>query len=730
MDENEDIEGSFIVKRNCELLEYEKNMLQEMNDKATLFIGARGLSFNSVIEFLLNMYANEHSLCLVINASPKETSVFYERIQTKSGNKKIKEFNTERTYRRQEEYLKGGVFFVSSRCLITDFINEKIPVDKISTIFVFNAHQVYENSLEAFLLFLFKEKNKLGLVKAFTNKPLKMSNSLFDTVDYLQCRYINLFPRFRENVKESVTDLEYGEIEIKQTEEIKTLSLLAVQLLDAVLKNENQNLYKDKRPKYKDAFLYRKWRRSENVNNFLTLIALIFNADPTTVFLFYKRMFELQKQRQGADLWILTEESNILYSELEKYAGEIEDEEVFNNFICTQVQNDINENIKLNQPNQEENNIEEDVDYQIDQSFLQNPKLKKLNTFVRDLNTRTIVILTPNRVVREVVKNIFTDMKNVFVVSHFCFEFFRESFGTVILLNNNLGSIRFLEVLKSKRKKFFDVFVFSYRDSIETEIFYSELNAETEKFKDLIQEKQTMPLGERLKRIEIEEDEGEAENLEIIVDSRETRATLPFVLYKANNIVKLELLQVGDYEFTVGEKKILIERKSLSDFISSTNSDRLYLQIKNMSKNCDVYILLIEFPKNELPAFYAYEKYNVYGQTIGSKKSLVLKLCSLVFAFPKLKIIWSNSDINAATYIRDIQNKKSVLLEDDCEEASENEFRDVLTMIPGINVPVYNKIIAKYKNIRELAQTTLLDLCLCVGNETGTKIYAFLNQEF
>ena len=59
---------------------------------------------------------------------------------------------------------------------------------------------------------------------------------------------------------------------------------------------------------------------------------------------------------------------------------------------------------------------------------------------------------------------------------------------------------------------------------------------------------------------------------QVIVDMREFRSTLPSLLHASNLLVIPATLTVGDYILT---PDICVERKSLSDLVSSFNSGRL-----------------------------------------------------------------------------------------------------------------------------------------------------------
>jgi DNA excision repair protein ERCC-4 len=60
--------------------------------------------------------------------------------------------------------------------------------------------------------------------------------------------------------------------------------------------------------------------------------------------------------------------------------------------------------------------------------------------------------------------------------------------------------------------------------------------------------------------------------IQVIVDMREFRSTLPSLLHASNVLVIPATLTVGDYILT---PDICVERKSLPDLISSFNSGRL-----------------------------------------------------------------------------------------------------------------------------------------------------------
>lgn len=89
-------------------------------------------------------------------------------------------------------------------------------------------------------------------------------------------------------------------------------------------------------------------------------------------------------------------------------------------------------------------------------------------------------------------------------------------------------------------------------------------------------------------------DSGPSSNL-IIVDTRDLRSTLPFILHKAPFRIEPVTLEIGDYLLT---PDICVERKSIPDLIGSLSSGRLFTQLDAMCRAYSKPVLLIEFDRD------------------------------------------------------------------------------------------------------------------------------------
>lgn len=62
-------------------------------------------------------------------------------------------------------YEEGGCFIVTSRITIHDILKGIVNANDISGFLVFDAHEVHETSLEAFIIRVFKAANPDGFIK-------------------------------------------------------------------------------------------------------------------------------------------------------------------------------------------------------------------------------------------------------------------------------------------------------------------------------------------------------------------------------------------------------------------------------------------------------------------------------------------------------------------------------------------------------------------------------------
>lgn len=231
-----------------------------------------------------------------------------------------------------------------------------------------------------------------------------------------------------------------------------------------------------------------------------------------------------------------------------------------------------------------------------------------------------------------------------------------------------------------------------------------------------------------------------AEPPRVVVDVREFRSSLPSLLHGRSMIIVPCMLTVGDY---ILSPNICVERKSISDLISSFKDGRLYSQAETMFQYYKSVMLLIEFDQNKS---FTLEPFADLSGSLNSvaptnmSSDLQSKLVLLTLAFPKLRIIWSSSPYQTAEIFESLKTQEEepdpiaavrAGLDKDTraeEQAFNQEPQDMLAIVPGVTPQNIKNLVLKTENIREVANMTVQELTPLVGTTAGRQIHGFFNR--
>ncbi|CAG8438592.1 3356_t:CDS:10 [Funneliformis mosseae] len=204
-------------------LEFHRYILEEILSEDGLLILSRGLGLRRIICALIRIYSDRGSLVILLNANGHELSCIKEEI-AEGGVKKpgLRVVNNESNAKeRSELYVSGGILSITSRILIIDLLQKRIPTYLITGILIMHAERVNETSTEAFILRIFKEENKEGFVKAFSDSPESFISSglspLQTTLQLLQLRKVYLYPRFHVIIRNCLEQHKADVIELHQS---------------------------------------------------------------------------------------------------------------------------------------------------------------------------------------------------------------------------------------------------------------------------------------------------------------------------------------------------------------------------------------------------------------------------------------------------------------------------------------------------------------------------------
>ncbi|KAJ3805049.1 hypothetical protein F5876DRAFT_52472 [Lentinula aff. lateritia] len=240
---------------------------------------------------------------------------------------------------------------------------------------------------------------------------------------------------------------------------------------------------------------------------------------------------------------------------------------------------------------------------------------------------------------------------------------------------------------------------------------------------------------------------------QVIVDMREFRSTLPSLLHASHLLVIPATLTVGDYILT---PEICVERKSLSDLVSSFNSGRLYTQCELMSVHYKIPVLLIEFDEDKAFSFEIISDLKSYAKTTNryppkkkttgnptehnyTSPTIQSKIALLTLSFPRLRIIWSSSPYATADIFNDLKKDRSepdpvkavaMGAEEDPEAGAgvNAAAEELLRSFPGITVKNVKHVMSKVNNVRELCEMDLVGVQGILGAEPGKACYEFLHK--
>nr|XP_033770809.1 DNA repair endonuclease XPF isoform X2 [Geotrypetes seraphini] len=212
------------------LLEHENQIFLDLFHEDGLVITARGLGIDRILHSFLRLYCDPANLVLVLNTSPAEEEYFVERLRSE-GTVHLPRIVTNEisSNDRYDVYMQGGVLFVTSRILVVDFLTDRIPSTLITGILVYKAHKIIESCQEAFILRLYRQKNKQGFIKAFTDNAVAFQMGFCQVERVMRNLFIRklyLWPRFHVAVN---SFLEKHKPEVVELHITMTPAMLAIQ---------------------------------------------------------------------------------------------------------------------------------------------------------------------------------------------------------------------------------------------------------------------------------------------------------------------------------------------------------------------------------------------------------------------------------------------------------------------------------------------------------------------
>ncbi|XP_068439369.1 DNA repair endonuclease XPF [Clinocottus analis] len=224
------------------LLEYETEMFLSLFECDGLLVAAEGMGIDRILLQFMRVYSEQGSLVLLLNTTIPEQEYFTEQLRVQGVTHLPRTVTSDvNSTERYNVYTDGGVLFVTSRILVVDFLTDRVPAHLISGILVYRAHKIIESCQEAFILRLFRQKNKTGFIKAFTDKATSFSSGFCQVERVMRNLFVKklyLWPRFQASVNTALDKHkpEVVELHVSLTPAMRAIQSSILDIMSACLK--------------------------------------------------------------------------------------------------------------------------------------------------------------------------------------------------------------------------------------------------------------------------------------------------------------------------------------------------------------------------------------------------------------------------------------------------------------------------------------------------------------
>ncbi|KAJ9657665.1 DNA repair protein RAD16 [Neophaeococcomyces mojaviensis] len=229
-------------------LQFQQEIYSLLRSEDVLIILARGLGLLQIVTNLLHSYdVAGNSLVIVVGAEDQENEWIGEALAEHHAtsrsplSKGLRVINTDKATvsMREKIYADGGVVSVTSRILIVDLLSKLLDPETVTGLVVLHAERAIATSVEAFIVRVFRQYNKIGFLKAFCDAPEPLISSyapLASMMKNLFLRRPSIWPRFHASIAQSLEGkrkAEVIELEVPMSETMLTIQQAVLECIEA-----------------------------------------------------------------------------------------------------------------------------------------------------------------------------------------------------------------------------------------------------------------------------------------------------------------------------------------------------------------------------------------------------------------------------------------------------------------------------------------------------------------
>ena len=216
---------------------------------------------------------------------------------------------------------------------------------------------------------------------------------------------------------------------------------------------------------------------------------------------------------------------------------------------------------------------------------------------------------------------------------------------------------------------------------------------------------------------------------QIVIDTRETTSRVPKLLKQQGAHLRPQELEVGDY---VLSDRLIVERKTYSDFVSSIIDGRLFQPASPGQRS-----QLARLAQQKFPLLLIQLESEVSGRQININ-SVMGAISSIILDF-RIPVVFTRDDLETATLLFQLAKREQL---DSTAQISlpsmskkEQNIREIQTFmlaaIPGINITKAKGLLDKFKTIQAISLADLDEITTVplIGKKLATRIQAVLNSQ-
>ncbi|KAL5387698.1 hypothetical protein DPSP01_003493 [Paraphaeosphaeria sporulosa] len=229
-------------------LEFQQDIFKELREDDKLVILARGLGILRIVTNLLHSYdAAGNNLIILVGADERENVWIGEALAehaavsqaAKARGLSLVNTDLMSVGTREKMYAQGGIFSITSRILIVDFLSGLLNPETVTGVVVLHAEKVVATSLEAFILRIYRQKNKAGFLKAFSDSPEPFTTGFAPLANMMKNLFLSkpaLYPRYHVAVANSLEGrkrAEVIELEVPMTDAMRDIQNAVLECVEA-----------------------------------------------------------------------------------------------------------------------------------------------------------------------------------------------------------------------------------------------------------------------------------------------------------------------------------------------------------------------------------------------------------------------------------------------------------------------------------------------------------------